>query len=110
MLLADSSTLPTHTQPALTIMPDTPPNNMVQLAWQFKADALARETAASSALVQAWGGAWHRLAQDLAALTDTINTRTAAGQAVTHGMIWREERYRALLRQIDREMADLLPF
>jgi SPP1 gp7 family putative phage head morphogenesis protein len=83
---------------------------LLRLAWQFKEQAAAREMAATNQLVQAWGVAWRKLSAQLADLTKLIQAEEAAGRGATIGQDWRRQRYMDLLRQIEAELKDLLPY
>lgn len=83
---------------------DTP---LLRLAWDFKAQALARETQALLALTRRWGEAWRRISRELALLTEQIEQAQRAGQPVTNGMLYRRERAEELLGQIRAELAEL---
>ncbi len=83
---------------------------LADLAAQYRRALLQRETASATTLLQAYGRAWTRIRTLAEALGAEIDAQRAAGKTVTAGMIRRNTRYRALLRQLDDEMRRLLPY
>lgn len=80
---------------------------LLRLAWDFKAQALAREEQATVALTKRWVAAWRRISLDLADLINQIERDRLAGTAPTRGRLYRQEQAQALLRQIRAELAEL---
>lgn len=79
--------------------------NIYQQAKQFKVALLARERQVGAAMIQAYGGAWSRLKANLDTLTTQIADDFAAGRETTPAQLYRMERYKALLRQVELEIS-----
>lgn len=80
---------------------------LLRLAWDFKAQALAREERATAALTKRWVAAWRRISLDLADLITQIERDRLAGTLPTRGRLYRQEQSQALLRQIRAELDEL---
>jgi len=83
---------------------------VVELSNRFRAQLLARERAAATAMVRYYGETWRRLQADIAALRDQIEAMRQRGEDVSQGRIWRLERMQAIQRQVETEMARFAEF
>jgi SPP1 gp7 family putative phage head morphogenesis protein len=86
-------------------MPD-----IVAVANSFRSAVLRRERKAAVRLVNAYGLAWNRLKKNLDKLTADIADARAKGEAVNQFWLVRQERYGALLRQVDAELRKFSDF
>jgi SPP1 gp7 family putative phage head morphogenesis protein len=86
------------------------PNPLLQLSERFSQAALSRERKAATALVRAWGTAWQRLEQDAIRLIEQIDAERSAGREVSRALLLRQARVQELQRQVEAEMARLMPF
>ncbi len=101
------------------------PSELEEAARRFRAELLRNERGAASAMVQAYGQAWRQVSGDLAAMQRAIADARAAGMVpdrfvprqpggpvvprtpgtFSPSWLYRDERYQALQRQIETEMA-----
>jgi len=80
------------------------------LAEQYRTALLKRERAASLDLLTRYGHAWQRTHTLSQALIAEIEAKRLAGLKITHGAIQQNERYKALLAQLEDEMRRLTPY
>jgi SPP1 gp7 family putative phage head morphogenesis protein len=78
--------------------------NIYDVAQSFRKALLKREREAATRLVKAYGSAYERLSAQLKILTDQIEKARAAGEMVSEAWLLRQERYRALLGQVIKEI------
>ena len=90
-------------------MPDPTPL-ILELSNQFRAQLLARERRAATALVRMYGVGWQRLQGDIRTLQSEIDAQRAAGVELSAGRIFRLERMQAIQAQVEREMATFAEF
>jgi SPP1 gp7 family putative phage head morphogenesis protein len=72
----------------------------------FRAAALARERAAQSALLDAYGRIWDDISRDLDRLTADIADARARGESVSKSWLRRQGRYQSLLAQTEARIRD----
>jgi SPP1 gp7 family putative phage head morphogenesis protein len=80
------------------------PSDLDRAIAQARRALLARESTATTALLDAWGLAWDVLARELAALTAEIAAARAAGEDVGLGTLYRSARYQSLMAQLADEV------
>src|SRR5262245_20031114 len=80
------------------------PDDIVELANQFRNAVLQNERKAAARLVEAYGVIWTRLSKRLAELNQQIKEARAKGEIVNQAWLFRQKRYGDLLRQVDREL------
>jgi len=90
-------------------MPDPTPL-ILELSNQFRAQLLARERRAATALVRMYGVGWQRLQGDIRTLQSEIDAQRAAGVELSAGRIFRLERMQAIQAQVEREMSAFAEF
>lgn len=90
-------------------MPDPTPQ-VIELANAFRAQLLAREMAAASAMTRFYGETWRRLQGDIVALRAEIEVKRDAGEDISEATIWRLERMQAIQAQAERELAQFAQF
>jgi SPP1 gp7 family putative phage head morphogenesis protein len=73
-------------------------------AEQFKADLVRRERIAASQLVRQYGRSWKRLRALLTDVTDRIETARRQGIEVSPAWLYQQQRYQALIAQVEREV------
>ena len=83
-------------------MPITPA--VIEAANAFRARLLARERAASTAMVRYYGASWTRIRADIDALSAEVQAMRLAGQEPERRDIISLERMRAIETQVEREM------
>ena len=84
-------------------VPDPTPE-ILRVANQFRAQVLARERRAASALVRYYGDAWGRLQPEIRRLQTDIEEMRAAGEDVSPGRLWRLERLKSIRDQAQKEL------
>ena len=77
--------------------------NILEIADAFRASLLKKESDAAARLIQAYDATWRRLSKQLTALNKQIEAARNSGEMVNQAWLFRQERYGALLRQIDEE-------
>jgi SPP1 gp7 family putative phage head morphogenesis protein len=80
------------------------PSDLDRAIAQARRALLARESTATTALLDAWGLVWEVLARELAALTAEIAAARAAGEDVGIGTLYRSARYQSLMAQLADEV------
>lgn len=81
-----------------------PLSDLERVMAQFRGDVLRRERQAAVEMVRQYGGIWQRLKRELAALEQAIAHARDAGEQVDVAWLLRQERYDALLEQVEREL------
>lgn len=85
-------------------MPDIVTPQIVELSNQFRAQLLARERRAATAMVRYYGTVWGELQSEITALQVETAAMAAAGEAITADRLWRLERMRAIQAQAGEEL------
>jgi SPP1 gp7 family putative phage head morphogenesis protein len=80
------------------------PSDLDRAIAQARRALLARESTATTALLDAWGLVWDVLARELAALTAEIAAARAAGEDIGLGWLYRSARYHSLMAQLADEV------
>lgn len=86
------------------------PGNIYDIANRHRRELLLREREAATEMVRRYGELWQRLQDNLAVLTKRIAERRSAGHAVTLAWLFQDERYHALLAQIELELTNFVSF
>lgn len=81
--------------------------NAYETAQAFRQALLARDAAAALRLTQAYGAAYVRLQGLLADLTAKIDKERAAGREISEAWLRRQERFQALMLQVNAELGQL---
>lgn len=81
--------------------------NVYDFAERFRAALLQRDTRTARQLIQAYGLAFTRLNSQLTKLTTKIEDARARNEAITPAWLQREERFKALMRQVGAELNQL---
>ena len=89
-------------------MPVTP--QMLEMANLFRAQLLARERRAATAMVRYYGTTWQRIQTEAMRLAQDAQETRDAGEEVSEARIWQMERMQALQRQTEQELAKFAPF
>jgi len=89
-------------------MPVTP--QMLEMANLFRAQLLARERRAATALVRYYGTTWQRIQTEAMRLEADARATRDAGEEVSEARIWQMERMQELQRQTEQELARFAPF
>lgn len=71
---------------------------------------LARDRAAASDLINAYGRAWQRISLELARVNQAITARRDAGEQVSASWLLQQERYRSLQAQAETEISKFAEF
>lgn len=79
------------------------PDNIIQLANQFRAAILRRERRAAVHLIAIYGTIWDRLSKRIADLNTQIILARDRGEIVNQSWLYRQRRYSDLLRQVDEQ-------
>ena len=77
--------------------------DIYQQANEFRAALLSREREAEARLIRVYGQIYSRLLRQLTLLNKQIDDARERGETVNVGWLFRQERYNALLRQLDAE-------
>lgn len=81
-----------------------PEPDVVRVVRAFKRDLLGREAGQIAEMTRRWRDIERLLEEAIQALAQEMRDIAAAGEAVTQGMLLRQERYRRLLVQVQREV------
>ena len=81
--------------------------NVYETAQAFRQALLARDAAAALRLTQAYGASYVRLQSLLADLTAKIDKERAAGREISEAWLRRQERFQALMLQVNAELGQL---
>lgn len=90
-------------------MPDPTPA-IIEAANRFRAQVLARERQAATALVYYYGQAYRRLQTDINNLQATVAEMREGDEAIPESRIWEMERLHLLQKQLDAEMGRFYAF
>jgi len=77
--------------------------DIIQLANQYRSELLKNERAAADRLTKTYDRIWLRLFRQLTKINQQIEDARARGEMVNQAWLFRQERYGALLRHVDRE-------
>lgn len=80
------------------------PDDIIQLADEFRRAAVRRERKAALRMVEAYGRIWNRLEKHLAALNQEITAARKRGEIVNQLWLFRQRRFGDLLSQVDAEL------
>lgn len=80
------------------------PGAIYQAAERHRQELLLQERAAATEMVRRYGQAWQRLRASLDALQVRMAQAREAGEEVSLAWLYREQRYRALLAQVESEI------
>ncbi len=83
------------------------PGRIYTIAERHRRELLAGERAAATEMVRYYGATWQRLKVSLDGLLERIEQARKAGARVSPAWLYQEERYRALMAQVETEMAGL---
>ncbi len=90
-------------------MPNPTPR-VVELSAIFRAQLLARERAAATAMVRYYGETWRRLKVEIAKLQAEIAALVEAGKTISQEQLWQMERLKAITAQAEQELAKFAQF
>lgn len=79
-------------------------SNVYDIALEFRAALLRQDASAAQSLVRSYGLAYAKITKSLAQLLIKIETARARKEPIDRAWLLREERYNALLEQIQAEM------
>lgn len=82
---------------------------LVELANQFRRALMRREDKAAASMIRSWDGIWQSVQKEVVSLFEDVAERRARGEVIAPATIQQMDRYRALLHQIDGELARLSP-
>lgn len=77
---------------------------VIRVLNEYRAALDARESALMETMAQRWLAVERGLEADMLALASEVEKRQAAGKTITEQMVWREERYKSLQRQLEVEV------
>lgn len=80
--------------------------NLYEQADRFREQVVARERAASDAMVTAYGQAWQRISADLERLTAAIEAEIEAGRTPSLDWLLQQDRLQNLLRDAEEEIRE----
>lgn len=79
-------------------------SNIYDIAAEFRAALLRRERKSSLELLRRYGVVWTRLQNQIERLTRDIEKAQANGETVSENWLYRQDRYKALINQLSREI------
>lgn len=80
------------------------PDDILALSRQFRAALLANDSAAAARMTTAYQGVTEAIDADLTRLIRQIEAEQAAGRTVSGAWVRRQERYRALMAQVESQI------
>ncbi len=80
---------------------------LLRMAWDFKAQALARETRATAEITKRWADAWRDVSRDLARLIERMEAGELTPRETIRGQLYRRARAEELLARIRADLDEL---
>jgi len=80
---------------------------LLRMAWDFKAQALARETRATAEITKRWADAWRDISRDLARLIERMEAGELTPRETIRGQLYRRARAEELLARIRADLDEL---
>ncbi len=82
---------------------------LMERASRFRRALIDREDAAARSMARAWEQSWQRIADKVPALVEQVREAQASGQVIAGEVIFQMERYKALMEQVESQLAALAP-